>query len=86
MQALDELAEFEPPRLSGSGGGVFAFDTLGAENAGEAERGRLAKDLDQTLNRSQMDAAGDAASGAARWRVWPFRTLNRSSLLQRASS
>jgi len=80
MQALDGLAEFEPPRLSGSGGGVFAFDTLGATKSEQDDRRRLATNLDEALNESRIGAGGQAASQTALWQVWPFKTLNRSSL------
>lgn len=86
LDILSGIEEFETPRMSGSGGGVFAFDTL-RYDSGRLEH--LARELDGRLNgntvaKQQTRPRGSAsADGCERWTVRPFKTLNRSTLHER---
>lgn len=77
FDVLGELEGFEAPRMTGSGGGVFAFDTLRNQISGtdcsDDRLERIARELDDRLNVEQTDRSRN-------WIVRPFKTLNRSTL------
>lgn len=82
LDVLGELDGFDKPRMTGSGGGVFAFDTLGNTTSGD----RLARELEDRLNvrLGHVDDEGGthnrSTDRSRNWIVRPFKTLNRSTL------